>query len=529
MVTMMKTMYIMMLMSGIAYGIHAQTLTASRVMAREGPLSLTASSAIAQPIRMYTGANGTLLSLEAGSMGDVSIPLRLGIGAGVGATSTERLRIGAVDTTGLVIDMIGTAASTGLLIDDVGLTGTDHAGIVIAAASNGYGTGLRIGGPAGSTIATLGTGVDITGGTGLRYNALAAGSGTAIDIGFTTPPVRGISVAVAGAGAVGGAFRTNTNGTAIVGLAQSAAYAEPAHIAGVAVRGYGATNSNVATEEIVGVLGTVVRGGSGGTNTTSSGIIGSADGRGTAHGGLVIGVSGSASTTGNGITGAIGGFFTTPRDAFTLSLAVKGGDVYLGSTDQDRPPGFPISFTNGLGTGNHTTTRMYDVRISGALIMRGTGTGTTRIVAGTTGSSDMTYVLPVSMPQAGDVLSAGVLGGDTTRLIWKSGTSFQPVATLAALPQGVVDPIDPGNASVLRLTASPVGSFVSGFGGGYSGRVITLLIQAGSCVIVNDDPGVPAVQRILTGQADLELIGPATTMLMYDAEMQRWRMLSYVP
>lgn len=526
---MMKILFLLVSMHGIAYGTSAQTLTASHVRAREGALSLSASSAIAQPIRMYTGVNGTLLSLEASGTGDISIPMRLGIGTGVGAASTERLRIGAVDTTGITIDMIGTSASTGLLIDDVGLTGTNHAGIVIAGASNGYGTGLRIGGPAGGTVATLGTGVDITGGTGLRYNALTAGSGTAIDVGFTTPPLRGISVAVAGAGAVGGTFRTNTNGMAVVGLAQSAAYADPPHEAGVAVRGHGATNSNVATEEVIGVLGTVVRGGSGGTNTTSSGIVGRADGQGTAHGGLVIGVSGSASTTGNGTAGAIGGFFFTPRYAFNLSLAVKGGDVYLGSTDQDRPSGFPASFINGLGSGNHTTTRMYDARISGALVMRGMGAGTTRIVAGSTGASDMTYVLPVSMPQAGDVLTAGVLGGDTARLVWKSGTSFLPVATLAALPQGAIDPIDPGNASVLCLTASPVGSFVSGLGGGYNGRVITLLIQAGSCVIVNDDPGVPAAQRILTGQADLELIGPATTMLMYDAEMQRWRMLSYVP
>lgn len=527
--TMMKVVFLLMLMHCIVCGTCAQTLTASNVRAGEGPLSLIASSAIAQPIRMYTGANGTLLSLEAGSMGDVSIPMRLGIGTGVGAAIMERLRVGSVDSTGIVIDMIGTSASTGLLIDDVGLTGTDHAGIVIAAASNGYGTGLRIGGPAGGTIATLGTGVDITGGTGLRYNALTAGSGTAIEVGFTTPPLRGISVAVAGAGAVGGTFRTNTNGTAVVGLAQSAAYADPPHVAGVAVRGYAATNSNVATEEIIGVLGTVVRGGSGGTNTTSSGIVGRADGQATAHGGLVIGVLGAASTAGNGTTGSIGGFFSTPRYAFNLSLAVKGGDVYLGSTDQDRPPGFPSSFINGLGSGNHTTTRMYDARISGALVMRGTGTGTTRIVAGRTGSLDAIYALPASMPLAGDVLMAGALDGDTARLAWKSGTSFLPVATLAALPQGAIDPIDPGNASVLRLTASPVGSFVSGFAGGYDGRVITLLVQAGSCVIVNDDPAAPAAQRILTGQAGLELIGPAATMLMYDAEMQRWRMLSYIP
>lgn len=489
------------------------------------PLSIVNPSPVGQPIRLLTGPGGGTLGVEIGGIGDVTVPLRLGIGNGVGAASAERLRVGAVQPVGgraVVIDMTSTDSSTALQVQRIGATGSDHAGIVLSSAMNGIGTGIRIGGPSGGARPTLATGIDITGGTGLRYQALTAGQGTAIDIGATTSPRRGIDVTTSGTEHIGGVFRANMLGTGVVGLSMSSSYTDPPHEPRTGVVGYSATNANTASDVIVGVKGHAQRGGSGGTNTTSIGVDATSVTTGTSHGGLVIGARATAITSGMGTTSAIG-LLAEAVGTPGLAIGVRGGDVYLGSGPHDLPAGQLASFTNGIvPTPNNT--HMHHARVSGLLSlirptstvhMRSYGVGTTLLE------------WPSIEPPVGSMLSVAAVQADTVRLQWT--TPRGPVMG-HVLPGNDLYTLPVQGTSVLRIIANAAGSGLAALHQGADGDVVTIVVVEGLLVIVNESLIVAEADRILTNTgADVQLFANAAATLWYDMYSQRWRLISYVP
>ncbi len=455
----------------------AQGFSTTRLeSAANTPLLIAQRAPAGQPIRFLAGDGGSIRALEIDAAATTWIRGPLSVGPLIGAAPNERMRIGSVDAIGgraLVLSLLGTTTSTGLLITDIGASGVDDAAIVLQSTSNGIGTGIRIGGSSAGLRPTLATGIDITGGTGLRYNALTTGSGTAIEIGGTSPPRIGIEVSASGTGHIGIVSIANTNGIGIIGLSQSSSYTSIPSTERVGVRGHAATNSTVSADTIVGTMGSVVRGGAGGTLTTSIGVLGRSDASGTSHAGTAIGVVGSASSVAPGRAVAIGGCFGT--DAEGLALVAHGGDVYLGSSDAARP----IQLTQ-------STANVYD--------------GLTR-----------TYVY--------DLYSSGHIEA--------SSVSFKGAIGLVLGP-GVVNNIVTSGSTVLRCAADPAVTSLTGCAGGITGRMILLIVTDGVLRLVNEGiDSLPENRFRLQGANDLLLQQDASVMMWYDEEIARWRILAF--
>lgn len=487
------------------------------------PLSIVHRAMVPQPIRMYGGPGGSLLMLDIASTGEVQVPRGLGLGPGVAPGVGERLRIGRIANTGtgLIIDMTATDSATALAVRNVGASGTVHAGIAITAVANGSGTGLRFGGPSGSGRATLGTAIDVTGGTGYRYNALVAGAGTALDIGATTPPVRGIDVTAAGSDHIGGVFRANMLGTGVVGIARSGSWTDPPVEPRVGVRGHAASNSTVASDIIVGVLGTTVRGGSGGTNTTSIGVDARADGQGTNHGGLSVGLRAAATSTDAGTAAAIGVLADVEPSTSHLAIVARRGDVYLGSSTADRPGGVPLALSQALPTANTSTTYLHTARISGDLVLRHT-TSPPTVVQASPQADTIVYRLPTTAPDPGAVLAAATVAGDTVDLAWTLPAS---TATLTVAEPTVLT----ADAAVYRIVTIDDGALRGVRTPGRS-RILTIAAVQGSLPVRHEDIDVDPADRIrLPGGTDRTIVEDGMLSLWYDATSARWRMLSQVP
>lgn len=429
-----------------------------------------------QPMQFLVGADPQVLAMELSSAGDVQLPLRLGVGSGVGAALNERMRVASIDAengNGVMVDMVGTQASNGIVVKNIGMSGTEHAGIVIQSASNGSGTGLRLGGPPDAQRPTLGTGIDITGGTGIRYNALSAGTATALDIGGTVPPSRGIDVTTSGSDNVAGYFRTNMLGAALIGSSQSTAYADPPLRARVGVRGHAASNSAAAADDIIGVLGTVIRGGNGGSQTQSMAVKAIAEATATSHAGLVEALHGEVTTSGTGNYGAIAAHLVAPSLPNCYGLVVSGGaSVILGCSDDERPPGLSTTMMNALGGSNTSTTYMHHARTSGGL---------------------------------------------STRNFSMRGS------TLPDLVAGMHHDVDIGTYSVIRVWSTAPGSAITGFGGGADGKVLLVVNRGAPLTLVHESIGSQAINRItsMTGD-DVTTVNDGTFLLWYDASLQRW-------
>jgi hypothetical protein len=356
---------------------------------------------------------------------------------GIGATSSSNkltIQPGAINTvlgingfpasstgkTGILVDMTNTASSNAISITNIGSTSMN--GVNINSTANGNGTGIRLG-----ETTTLSTGINIRGGTGILYNALSAASGTAISIGGTTAPLNGIDAVVSGAG-LAGVFQSSTTGAGVFGLSISGSYSRPSLQNLTGVRGYTATNSNTATDIAYGVHGSSARyTATGGTSTLTYGIFGSVSGNATSAGnGLMVGTYGTASVTNpaaSGTSGAIGGLFNASSGSTNLALAATGGaDVYLGSTDADRPTNFTGTVVN-VGTGNTNTTRMHNARLTGSQTFVGSTSGTVSISVPATITA-YSLTLPSSQGTANSVLQNNGSGG----LTWAN----------AAVPSGVI-------------------------------------------------------------------------------------------
>ncbi len=444
------------------------------------PLTIVNASPVAQPIVFYSGSNGVDRIVEMSAFGEMWIQSSISIGPGVGAAASERARIGQianVDGRGLVVGMAGTSTSTGIVVESIGLTGTENAGIALSSVSNGTGTGLRIGGPQGTSRPTVATGVDITGGTGLRYNALNMASGTGIDIGGTLQPLLGISCSVAGPNSIGVIARANTTGIGLVGISKSAAYTDPQLVPRVGVYGHSANNSNASADSTIGVMGSVMRGGNGGTATRSTAVYGVATSVATSHSGMMIGVHGQASAPAPGVSLGIAGLFRSEPLRQHLALVTMGADVYLGGIGLNRPEAIANAPLE-LRADNPTTTWMHTAIASGNVSLRGTL----------------------------DILSVHDIAPPAGR------------ATIAATLSCIIA-IDGANAPT-----------VTGLEGGTRGRVVSLVVRQGQVILVHDDAATPANQRLaLPDMEDLVIGANGSALLWYDIADERWRLIAVVP
>lgn len=454
----------------------AQALSTSRIENTSAyPLVIANRSTNALPLRIISGASN-MSALEISANGSTWLRGPVSLGIGIGAATHELMRIGSIapiSGRGITISLDATSTSTGLLIRDVGPSGSNDAGLVLLSQSNGTGTGIRIGGPNGSGRPTLGTGLDITGGTGIRYNALSAGNGVALDIGGTTPPRRGIEIIASGPQHAGIIARANTNGIGILGVSQSSIYESVPLAERVGVRGHAATNSGLAADTIIGVMGSVTRGGSGSTQTTSIAMMGRAESIGTNHAGTAVGVNGMATSAAPGVAVAIGGVFTADTGQF--ALMALGGDVLLGGVG----PGLPQLFHASTFRSSITRNRTYVHHLNASGLMRVTGLAI---------SATPNMPLPPAIP---------------TRI------------TIAA-------------ASVIRLEGNALGSVISGIQTDVSDRVLTLIVISGQVDLVHEHPAADPPDRIrIKNAATLHLVEDDMIQLWYDQEIQRWRCYSF--
>ncbi len=369
---------------------------------------------------------------------------------GVGATATgNKLNInpGTINTafsvngfptsstgkTGIAVDMANTSSSNGIAISNIGSSGMN--GISINSTANGNGTGIRIG-----ETNTLSTGINIRGGSGIIYNALNAGSGTGLAIGGTTRPNSGVVAEASGTDATGGSFLAANYGTGtglIGGVYSSTLTLSSPKITGVF--GYASSNSTDGSQVQYGVYAQSSRGGNSGT-TTSYGLFATANGTNTSNNGLHIGLRSNASVVNAGTGGAIAGQFNaTANSGRHLALAATGGaDVYLGSTDADRPSNFTGAVV-GVSTGNTNTTYMHNARLSNQLIFRQTGTGsnTATVVAPSSISTSYTMTLPTAQGASNTVLRNDGSGNLTwANVAVPTGVIVMWSGTLATIPTG---------------------------------------------------------------------------------------------
>lgn len=439
------------------------------------PLLIAQRAPAGQPIRFLAGSNGSVRALEIDPAGGTWIRGPLSVGPLIGAAINERMRVGSIDAIsgrGIVLSLLGTTTSTGLLVRDVGSSGSEDAGIVLQSVANGQGTGLRIGGPGSGDRPTLSTGIDITGGTGLRYNALTSGSGTAIDIGGTIPPRRGIEIVTSGPSHIGLLSIANTSGVGVIGISQSSSYTTTPSTERVGVRGHSATNSAVMADTIVGTMGSSIRGGAGGTLTTSIGTLGQSTSIANAHAGTAIGVLGRATAMAPGRAVAIGGCFIT--DTIDLSLVALGGDVYLGSTDAARPPQLALS-TMATHDGQ-TRTHVYDLVSSG--------------------------LVDLSVISIKDAVERVLGPGPTNDLVTDQVT-------------------------VLRIDADDNVSQLTGCSGEIRGRVLMIIVTGGVLHLLHENAGSQIEHRFrCVGGNDVVLEIDETVTLWYDEEIARWRIIS---
>jgi hypothetical protein len=364
--------------------------------------------------------------------------------------------------TGVSINMANTSNSTALDISNIGSASMN--GISINSTANGNGTGIRIGG-----TNTLGTGIIINGGTGINYNALNSGSGTGLTIGGTTRPNTGVIAEASGTDAIGGSFQASnySTGTGLIGGVYSSGNTLTSpKITGV--YGYASSNSTDGAEVQYGVYARSARGGNSAT-TYSYGLYTKADGTNATNNGLHVGIGSTASVVNAGTGGAIAGLFTAPANSGRhLALATTGGaDVYLGSTDADRPTNFTGSVVS-VGTGNTNTTYMYNARISGTTTMVGAGTGLVKATSGvlsvgTANSSDITDGAITSADIAdGTIASVDIADGTITSADIADGTVTSTdiadgTVTSADILDGTIATADIGNAQVTDAKLSNTG------------------------------------------------------------------------
>ena len=450
----------------------AQGLSTSRVeSSANAPLVIAQRAPAGMPIRILAGAGGLTRALEIDGTGGTWLRGPVSIGALTGAAPLEVMRlstIAATDGKGMVVSLNGCSTSSGVVIADIGMTGSDHAGMMLSSAANGVGTGLRIGGPSGANRPTLATGIDITGGVGMRYNALSSGTGTALDIGGSVPPRRGMEVVAAGSDHIGVIAHANTLGVGLVGSSRSLSYPTVGPFARVGVVGHSATNSAVSMDSSTGMLGMGLRGGTSGASTVTIGVHGIGDLRSGSSTGMAVGVLGRALQNDNSGGLLIGGLLRSSASGYAI---VADGDVYLGGASDERPS--DLSRPSLALQSAAPTTHVFNLRVTGMHQLR----------------------------------AISIVPSNVTINITAAGSV-----------------VDCGDRSAQRITG-PLGARIIGITPVGNGRLVQLCnIGTQDMVLVHDDQTAPMQTRLqLTREVDGVLPSSSCMWLWYDDEVDRWR------
>lgn len=454
----------------------AQSISATQLVnSSNTALEIVNTSVTGMPIRLLSGPRGSIRALEVDPRGGTWMIGPVSIGAATGAIASEQLRIGSVRDvggTGLTISMSGTTQSNGISIVDIGSNGSDYGGIMLSSQANGIGTGIRIGGSHQSGRSALQTGIDITGGLGVRYNALNAGVGTAIEIGGTNAPRRGIDINTAGSEHVGVIARANTAGTGLIGISQSQSSEPLTARQRTGIIGYAATNSTAGSDTIVGTYGVSTRAGNGSTQTFSIGVLGQSIARSTQYGGTTVSVMGTTSRASAPQHIGIGGYFSA--DSQTYALVALGGDVILGGR-RDVLPRQILESNLSLPS---TLTRMYayDVNASGTTSLCG--------------------IKLVSITQP---------------IIVQGALPFLELLTNGVQRLNIIAP----NSSVGGIRCADQES-----------RLLTILVMNLPLLVVNEDAAVdPALRFQLPNGENLVLEAETLQTFWYDTAVNRWRIV----
>jgi hypothetical protein len=455
----------------------------------------------------YDGINGAMVGTAS------SIPLALvtkqqqpvQIWSGTAGKVLEILPIGQIHSTGslhllpqpmgsIQVNLASTNNTAALVVTGAGNSGTESAAIVLSSSANGTGVALRIGGPAGGLRPTFATGLDLTGGTGIRYNALVASSGTALEIGKTTAPNRGIEIVASGANHVGVYARSNTNGSGVIGVSMSSAYSDPPVLERIGVRGHSASNSTIATDTLFGIVGTAQRGGTGGTQTTSIGVLGKAMSIGTSHAGMSIGVIGTAQATAPGKATAIG--VLGLGDVLSMALVSLGGDVFLGSSAAFKPAALS-AVAPWLPT--TSTVSMFNSNVSGS--MRFLSTSSTTSLSDSAGFSVSITTIPTSNA-SGTVLRITANGESAT---YSSGHPNNTATEAGALVLGGGRELAP-NRSIQPY------SIVLGGAGNVADAPYSVVLNGSHNVIHGQESAIVAGHDVTINAPNVLAVGYATTL-----------------
>lgn len=430
------------------------------------PLVLGTTAPVAQPIRFLVGPFGSTRALEISGVGETWMQGPAAIGSTAGTEPGTLLHVADVSATdgrGVHVDLRGTATSTGIEVSSIGITGSEHAGMVLSSTVNGAGTGIRIGGPNGSGRATLQTSIDITGGTGVRYNALTSGQGTALEVGGTSAPQRGVDIHVSGSSSVGVVARANTLGTGIIGGSASGSYDDAPVLPNTGVFGWAASNANATADTVTGIFARALRGGSGSRGMISVALRADATSQTTNHAGTAIGILADAQAEAPGVAVPIAGLFRTTRNG--IALAAAGGDVFLGARTEHVPE--PLASLSML-TETLSTTHAFAVRTSGPRSRLGVRT--------------------------------------------------------VILPQGATATLDPTDAEVVRVVCDAAGSDLYGIAGATAGRSLIIVNVDGPLVLHDDGALAPEEERfLLPDNVDIVIPTDGAVQLWYDDISHGWR------
>ena len=432
------------------------------------PLVIGTTAPVAQPIRFLVGPFGSDRVVELTGGGETWIKGPLAIGATTGTLPNVQVHLSDVapeNGVGMCVDLRGTSSVSGIQIRNIGLTGEAAAGVILSAQANGFGTGIRFGGPVGSERGTLLTAIDITGGTGLRYNALRAGEGTALEIGGTVAPQRGVDVEVSGSGHVGIVSRANTLGSGVIGMSASGAYDDIAVATNTGVLGWAASNANTRADTVTGVRAVSQRGGQGSRAMMTIGLRAEARSDAQQHAGNALGLLAQASATAPGVAVAIGAAFRAPREGF--AVASLGGDTFLGSSFDEVPEDLE-ALTSATET--QTLTHAFAIRTSG-------------------------------------------------------GRYHVGVKTID-LPQGGAGMVDPGPGEILRVQTDAAGSTVDGLEGAEEGRTVIVINLGGPLTLHNNAAqALPGLGFLLPDGLDVVIPPEGAVQLWFDAISEGWRLV----
>lgn len=213
-------------------------------------------------------------------------------------------------------------------------------------------------------------------------------------------------------------------------------------------------------------------------------------------------------------------FRTNNTEKFRIE---SGGDVGIGTTN----PAFKLEVANGsvaLSNTNNTagTFRFYEPSSSGSNYTS---------FAAKSMVSNITYILPDTQGQAGDVLTNDGSGN----LYWnnnlRTGALYLGPTTASTIS---VDQdnyyLDP-NYTIFRISATS-NTNITGFDGGSDGRIMIVINVSSPAKTITLNPqnsGSDAENRLITASGNVTLQVDESASFIYDGVSQRWRLYARNP